>query len=526
MNKKYLMAVDAGTGSVRAVIFDTKGKQIECVQQEWKHLEDPKYPGSMNFDWKKNWQSAKHCISEVIKKASIANTDIAAVSTTCMREGIILYDKAGKELWACANVDARSNNEVIELKKMSPTLEHELYLESGQTFSLNAIPRILWVKNNLPDIYENTARIGMFNDWLIYKMSGHLAVEPSNGSTSGLFSLVERTWDKTIAERCGLRSDIFPDTQECGTLAATVSKAGERETGLREGTPLIVGGGDAQLGTIGVGVTEANSAAIFGGTFWQYEYNADSGIISDSCDIRVNCHAQQNLWQYEALAFKPGLLMRWYRDGFCEAEKREAVALGKDVYTLMDERAANIPTGSNGMFCTASNVMNFSAWRHAAPTFTNFDIDPEKFNKYTFYRSILESTALVTYGHMQLVRAATGNMPNIVTFGGGAAKSKLWSRIVCDALGMPLRIPVVKEATALGAAMLAAIGTGIYKSIAEASDAMVKIETTLEPNMENHKKYMEMYAIWRTVYDAQLSLSDAGVTNHMWAAPGVHENNN
>ena len=140
----------------------------------------------------------------------------------------------------------------------------------------------------------------MFNDWLIYKMSGHLAVEPSNGSTSGLFSLVERTWDKTIAERCGLRSDIFPDTQECGTLAATVSKAGERETGLREGTPLIVGGGDAQLGTIGVGVTEANSAAIFGGTFWQYEYNADSGIISDSCDIRVNCHAQQNLWQYEA----------------------------------------------------------------------------------------------------------------------------------------------------------------------------------------------------------------------------------
>ena len=193
MDKKYLMAVDAGTGSVRAVIFDVHGNQIECVQEEWKHLEDPNYPGSMNFDWKKNWNAAKRCISEAIKKSNIESGDIAAVSTTCMREGIILYDKNGKELWACANVDARSTAEVIQLKKMSPTLEHELYLESGQTYSLSALPRILWVKNNLPDVYEKTAAVGMFNDWLIYKMSGVLAVEPSNGSTSGLFSLETRT---------------------------------------------------------------------------------------------------------------------------------------------------------------------------------------------------------------------------------------------------------------------------------------------------------------------------------------------
>ena len=113
MNEKYLMAIDAGTGSVRAVIFDVKGNQIGCVQREWKHLEDPKYPGSMNFDWEKNWDYARRCIAEVMEKTHISNADIAAVSTTCMREGIILYDKAGKEIWACANVDARSTNEVI-----------------------------------------------------------------------------------------------------------------------------------------------------------------------------------------------------------------------------------------------------------------------------------------------------------------------------------------------------------------------------------------------------------------------------
>lgn len=524
MSEKYLMAVDAGTGSVRAVVFDVKGNQIECVQQEWTHLEDPKYPGSMNFDWEKNWNSARHCISEVIRKSNINAADIAAISTTCMREGIVVYDKAGKELWACANVDARSTHEVFQLKKTLPGLEHELYLESGQTYSLSAVPRLLWIKNNLPDLYEKIAAVGMFNDWLIYKMSGKLVLEPSNGSTSGLFSLTKRRWDETIAQRCGIKTGIFPPVQECGTLVSSVSNTGAKETGLKEGTPIIIGGGDAQLGTIGAGVTEANEAAVFGGTFWQYEYNTASGKIADSCDIRVNCHAQPHLWQYEAIAFKPGLVMRWFRDGFCAEEQKEALAQGKNFYALMDERAEKIPAGSCGMFCTFSDVMNFSVWRHAAPTFTNFDLDAEKFNKYTFYRSILESTALVTYGHSRLIKSAVGNSPSVITFGGGAAKSRLWSQIVCDVLGLPIRIPVVKEATALGAAILAAAGIGMYHSIGEAAAAMVKIETTLQPDWENHKKYMEMYPTWRKIYDAQLNLSDSDVTNYLWAAPGVHGN--
>lgn len=521
MNEKYLMAIDAGTGSVRAVIFDIKGNQIECVQEEWQHLEDPKYPGSMNFDWERNWNVACRCIAGVIAKSNINNANIIAISTTCMREGIVLYDKVGKEIWACANVDARSTNEVIQLKKQAPSLEHELYLETGQTYSLSALPRILWVKNNMPTVYEKIAAIGMFNDWLIYKISGKLAVEPSNGSTSGLFSLTKRTWDRTIAERCGLKSDIFPTVQECGTVVSYVSKAGAKETGLKEGTPIVAGGGDAQLGTIGVGVTEANEGAIFGGTFWQYEYNTANGSIVDGCNIRVNCHVQPQLWQYEALAFKPGLMMRWFRDGFCTEDKKRADAQDKDVYALLDEYAKKIPVGSNGMFCTFSNIMNFSAWRHAAPTFTNFSLDSELFNKYTFYRAILESTALITYGHVQLVASKGGGMPVSVTFAGGAAKSRLWAQIVCDVLGMPVRIPVVKEATALGAAMLAAMGIGMYGSIKEAAAAMVKMERTLQPNTEYHKKYMTMYKSWRDIYNAQLDLSDRGITQYMWAAPGV-----
>lgn len=196
--KNYLMAIDAGTGSVRAVLFDLKGNQIGCSQHEWTHNEDPRFPGSMDFDWKYNWELASGCVRNVLAETKIDPAEIAAISTTCMREGILLYDKDGNEIWACANVDARSNDEVAELIRMNPDLELELYKKSGQSYALNAIPRILWVKNNMPDIYEKTAKIGMFNDWLIYKLTGVLAVEPSNGSTTGLLDLQTRTWIRKL----------------------------------------------------------------------------------------------------------------------------------------------------------------------------------------------------------------------------------------------------------------------------------------------------------------------------------------
>ena len=521
MPGEYLMAVDAGTSSVRVVIFDFDGNQIGCVQKEWKHLEDPRYPGSMDFDWRTNWYLTSSCMREVMAETGIKPEQIAALSSTCMREGIILYDASGTEIWACANVDARAGDEVAQLKQIDPNLERELYMESGQTFALGALPRLLWVKNNIPDIYNRIARIGMFNDWIIYKLSGVLAVDPSNGSTTGLFDLKTRTWDKSIARRCGLRDDIFPDVLECGTAAAKVSKNGAAQTGLLEGTPLVVGGGDCQLGTIGVGIVEANDAVIFGGSFWQYEYNTDKAICSPKCDVRINCHAIDNLWQYEALAFNPGIVMQWYRDAFCAEEKHIAAEQHIDSYALMDKAAASIPAGSYGMICTFSDIMNYINWKHASPGFMNFELNPEKYNKFTFYRAIMENTTLVTLGHLKLVEEATGNRPGKIVFAGGASKSGLWSQILTDVLGIPVEVPVVKEATSLGAAIMAGKGIGLYTDIKETARKLVKIEKIFTPNKRNKEVYETAFEKWKAAYAAQLKLSNEKVTKYMWLAPGM-----
>ena len=127
-----------------------------------------------------------------------------------MREGIVLYDKDGQEIWACANVDARSDDEVAQLVHMNPELEKQIYRESGQTYALGALPRLFWVKNKMPEVYEKTAVCTMFNDWLIYKMTGVFSSEPSNACTTGIFDLKARDWDDKIAASIGLKTGIFP----------------------------------------------------------------------------------------------------------------------------------------------------------------------------------------------------------------------------------------------------------------------------------------------------------------------------
>ena len=165
--------------------------------------------------------------------------------------------------------------------------------------------------------------------------------------------------------------------------------------------------------------------------------------------------------------------------------------------------------------------MNFICWKHAAPTFTNFELDPVEFNRYTFYRAILENTAMLVKGHMELVNSFAGITPKEIIFAGGASRSPLWSQILADVLALPVKVPVVKEATALGAAIIAGCGAGIYSSIEDGANRTVKWDRTFEPDMENHNIYEDLYKKWRTVYAKQLELVNEGVTKPMWTAPGL-----
>lgn len=192
MSTQYLLAIDAGTGSCRAVLFDTSGKQVAMSQCEWTHLPQAGYPGSQVFDTRANWGYIAGCIRQVLATPGVSPEDVLAVSSTSMREGIVLYDRTGQEIWACPNVDSRAGEQAAELVQRK--LAEKIYFTGGDWVAITSPPRLLWLQKHEPEVFERIAHLTMLSDWILFKLCGEFVTDPSAGSSSGMFDLTRRTW--------------------------------------------------------------------------------------------------------------------------------------------------------------------------------------------------------------------------------------------------------------------------------------------------------------------------------------------
>src|SRR5258708_21580530 len=168
-----------------------------------------------------------------------------------MREGIVLYDKGGREMWACPNVDARAVAEAAEL--VNRGLAEQTYFTGGDWVAITSPPRLLWLQRHEPEVFEHIAHLTMLSDWILFKLCGEYVTDPSVGSSSGMFDLARRTWSEEIVEMCGLSMDVLPPAYEPGTVLGKVHRQAAFETGLKRGTPVGVGSSDTPVDRVGHG---------------------------------------------------------------------------------------------------------------------------------------------------------------------------------------------------------------------------------------------------------------------------------
>ena len=520
MAGEYLMAIDAGTGSCRALLFDATGHQAAIAQREWSHRPIDGVPGSHAFDTKGGWELICACVRECLDRSGLPSGAIAAVSATSMREGMVLYDRAGRELWACPNVDGRAGAEAAELVEAGDA--ERIYARGGDWVAITAPPRLRWLARREPELLEQVGGLGMLSDWIMYRLSGRQVTDPSVGSSSAMFDLATRTWSPEILEICGIGPDVVPEVLECGTPMGAVTAQAAAETGLAAGTPVVVGGADTQLALLGIGVGDPGSMTVIGGTFWQHTAVLDEPLIDPLRRLRTLCHAVPDRWMIEGIGFLSGLAMRWFRDGFCALEAERARERGIDPYVAMEELASSAAPGSGGVVGVFSNLMEARRWVHAAPAFVGFDIsDPAHSGKNECIRAIEESAAYVSRGHLGVAAELVGSPLTHVVFTGGAAHGRLWSQILADVLGVPVHVPVIRESTALGAALLAGTGAGLYTDAIAAAREIAAFEEPFEPDPDRVATYDELYVAWRRVYLASLEMSEAGLTRPLWRAAGA-----
>mgnify|MGYP000864730436 CR=1 FL=1 len=521
----HYLAIDAGTGSVRAALFSADGVFRGAGSRPWEHDPEPGVPGSMGFATERNWGLVVECVREVLESTGVDAASIRGVAASAMREGLVVLDAEGREIWACANVDSRAGAEVVELQGVQtpdgPLLD-EVYRRSGQTFALAAQPRLLWLARHRPELYERAATVLMLSEWVAYRLSGERFMEPSNGSTSGMLSLATRDADPFLASACGLREDLLPAVAEPGTRIGSVHGEAAEATGLAEGTVVALGGGDAQLAALGLAQTEPGQVLLTAGTFWQLNVNVGAPLTDPDMAVRVNAAAVAGLYQAEAIAFHPGTAVRWFRDTFAAEELAAARAAGRDPLDVLTEAAEAVPIGSDGVIPIFSDVMSYRRWTHAAPSFLNLSLEAGPRLRAAMFRSLLENAAIVSDANLALVgRFAPVAADAPVVFAGGAANSAVWTQITADVLGRTLRVPAVTEATAQGTAACAAAAAGDFSSPGEAAQAWVRWDREVEPDPHRHEQYVPVKERWATAYAAQRELMLSGVTTPMWSAPGA-----
>jgi len=527
MTGRYLLAIDAGTGSCRAVLFTETGEQAGAGQREWTHREPPGVPGGQDFDVHAGWQAIAACVRDALRSADngadngagATGDQVAAVAATSMREGMVLYDASGREIWACPNVDSRATAEAADLIREGAAAK--IYAEAGDWVSITAPARLRWLARHRPDILGATASLGMLSDWIVYRLTGQHVTEPSCGSSSGMFTLASRRWSPSIPALCGLPAAVLPPVADPGTVVGEVSAAAAALTGLRPGTPVTAGGADTQLGLLGAGA-ERDEYTVVAGTFWQNTVLLAEPLIDPEVRLRTLCHVVPDEWMLEGIGFYCGMSMRWFRDAFCDAEVALARRRGVDPYVVMEEAAAQVPAGAGGVIAILSNVMNARRWAHASPSFLQFDLaSPAASGRGACVRAIEEAAAYVARGHRDIITSLTGLRFGEAVFTGGAAKGRLWPQIMADVLGVPVHIPVVTESSALGAAVCAGTGAGLYSGLLEPRPGLRRRAATFEPDRAAAAAYDERYAAWREIYQRMLDITDDGLLSPLWRAAGA-----
>lgn len=492
----YLMALDAGTGSCRAVLFDLAGRQVALAQREWSHPAVDGIDGSQHFATARNWALICACIREIL--GSLADPRaVLAVGCTGMGGGLILYDRAGRELWACANGDARARREAQAM--LASGMADRLYRLGGGWISLSAPPRLAWVRHHRPALWESCARLSMIADWIVYRLSGTLVTESSAGSTSGMFDLAARAWSASITELCRLRPALLPEVVGAGTAVGAITPEASRQTGLATTTQVVVGGLDTAVAIAGSRLDPHWPArgrlAITGGSFWKHTMVAAAAVTEPAGRLRTICHVLPGQWLVEGIGFYAGFALRWLRDTAVRQPLHGHAPDEPGGYAALERLASTVPPGSGGLLAehVPVDAWTLARWRPPFPQCPGPEA-PARLGAHV--RAIEEAAAYSARRSATLLTELLGTPPREVILTGGAARSTLWPQILADVLGLPIHVPGVSESAAAGAAALAGRAIGVRPGAATPADPSPPSAPLAVPASGQAHSYDRHYAQW------------------------------
>lgn len=481
MEPDLVLGIDCSTTASKAVAWDASGNVVAEGRVAIALL-TPR-PGWGEQDARKWWTATAGAIRQVT--ASIDPLRIAALCITHQRESFVPVDVDGAPLrhgilW----LDERSRPQLATLdRQFGHAAIHTL---TGRPPSLTqALPKLLWLQEQEPDVLRQAARIVDVHAFLVHALSGEWATSLPSGDPLGIVDQRQGDWAEALITGIDLRLDQFVPIVPAGTRVGIVSSRAATETGLRAGTPIVAGAGDGQAASLGAGVTSPGRAFINLGTA------IASGAVSDryvtNLAFRTCAGAIPGTYVLESVLRGGTATVTWFMDHFADP------SLAGDPFDHYEAAAAELPPGAEGLMLVPywNTVMN-PYWD---PTATGLVLGwTTAHRRHHLYRAILEGIIFEQRLAFSGIAAASGvPIAEHVILGGGS-QSNLWGQIAADVLATHVQRARTADATNLGAAVLAAWACNWYSSPAAAAEAMTTVAESFAPGKEARAQYEVLYS--------------------------------
>ena len=496
-----LLGLDIGSTSIKANIYDRKGVLVSGGSRPTK-LSHPDigHPNWAVWEPDDIWNAVKDSISSALKNIE-SREDIKGISVTGFGMDGVPIDKNGKFLypfisWHCPRTEKQSQE---WSKKVGP--EAIFSITGKQVMPIDTVYRILWIKENYPQILDKTYKWLLIEDYINYMLSGAIATDYSMASCTSLFDQRKREWSSELVKKASFDGDILPPVLPSGTVLGNVLPKTSEETGLPTTVKVVLGGHDYHCGALAVGAFVPEVVMDINGT-WEMvlqsstEPRLDAKVFKNG--ISVESHVAKD--KYNIVAYSvSGLMYEWLNKTLCTEERLEAQNNNISSWELIKKKAMSAPVGSNGVFFAPYffGAGSPSMDSRALGAFVGLTNDSDKSN---FIRSVVEGLNYQFRDMLSAFEEATQSSAKKIVAAGGATQNEFWMQNKADIAGKPIEVPAVEEATPLGAALLSGIGTGIYKNEEEAYSETYRVGSVYEPEEKNKKLYDEYYPIFKMLY--------------------------
>jgi len=492
----YVIGIDIGTSGTKSVLFDVDGNVISSSTAEY-----PMYQPQNGWaeqdpaDW---WNAVVYTVYDIIRSSGIDPSDIKGVGMSGQMHGLVMLDENGEVLMnSIIWCDQRTAKECEEITQKVGA-DRMIAITANPALTGFTASKILWVRNNKPEIYAKCRHILLPKDYIRYKLTGEFATDVSDASGMQLLDVPNRCWSDEVLDKLNISKSMLAKVYESPEVTGTITAEAARLTGLKEGTIVVGGAGDNAAAAVGTGVVVDGKAFTTIGT---------SGVVfAHTKDIRIDpkgrvhtfCCAVPGCWHVMGVVQSAGLSLKWMRDNFCQAETETARSMGVDPYYLMDMEAAKSPVGSNRLLYLP--YLMGERTPHLDPDCRGVFFGLSAMHqKRDLIRSVMEGVTFALNDSMNILREMNVEINDMMACGGGGSSS-VWRQMLADLYGCDVSTLVSKEGPALGVAILAAVGAGLYPDVPTACEKLVKKKMTQSPNPENVEKYKPYYKLYTKLY--------------------------